>query len=113
MSSNIIAEDFSYGKEYIVLMDMYDKYIVHHKIYEKAAKENNTELFNEKHHDLFVTLYNMVEHIDSNRDILQQFRQDTFFKQVEDLLYDAKNKMIHSDTILKFRKCLIWMRKKY
>ena len=113
MDSKFILEDFSHGKEYIRLMEMYDDYRSQYDIYKKAIEETDVELFNKKHYDLLLMLCNIVDHIDKNRDNLHQFKQDTFFKQVEDLLYVSKNNLPSNDLILKFRKCLIWIRKKW
>ena len=112
-SRDLFIEDFTHPKEYIQLMNMYSDYTLHHKIYEKAANENNVELFNKKHEELFTFLYNMIDHINAHKDILQKFKHDIFFKDVSELLYDAKNRLAHNDTILHFRKCINWIRKKY
>ncbi len=108
-----MTEDFSNEKEYIHLIEMYEDYRLQYNIYKKAIEENDKELFIKKHDDILIILCNMVDHIDKNRDTLQKFKQDTFFKQVEDLLYVSKNNLTCNDLILKFRKCIIWLRKKH
>ena len=113
MDSKIIIEDYTHAKEYVRLMDIYSEYTIHHRSYEKAAKENNVELFTKKHEELFILLCNMVDYINSNRDILQKFKNDKFFVDICDLLYDAKNRLNHNDTILHFRKCINWIKRKW
>jgi hypothetical protein len=112
-SRGLFVEDFTHPKEYIQLMDIYSDYVIHHKVYEEAAAKNNVELFNKKHRELFILLYKMIDHINIHRDILQKFKHDKFFGEVCDLLYDAKNRLSHNDTILNFRKCINWIRRKW
>jgi len=100
-------------EKYIGLLRLLDIYSLLYEKYIKVYNEKNRELITEKQDDLYNIVLNIIDTIDNNREEYHPIKSLAAFREIDELLSGYKVILKHNDDILKFRKCINWIRKKY
>jgi hypothetical protein len=99
--------------KYQTLLRLLDIYTLKYEVYIKGFNERNREVVSEKGSELYDIVSNIISYIDSNQEDLHPIRSLTAFREIDDLLTRYKSILKNNDDILRFRKCVNWIRRKY
>ena len=100
-------------EKYQGLLRLLDVYSLLYEKYIKAFNEKNKEIVTEKQDDLYNIVLNIIHVIDGYREKFHPIRSLAAFKEIDELISGDKILLRHNDDILKFRKCINWIRRKY
>jgi hypothetical protein len=99
--------------KYQNLLRLLDIYTLKYEVYIKGFNERNKEIVAEKGSELYDIVSNIISYIDSNQENLHPIRSLAAFREIDDLLTRYKPILKNNDDILRFRKCINWIRRKY
>jgi len=99
--------------KYQTLLRLLDIYTLKYEVYIKGFNERNREIVAEKGSELYDIASNIISYIDNNREDLHSIRRLAAFREIDDLLTRYKPILKNNDDILRFRKCVNWIRRKY
>ena len=91
----------------------YDTYCKIYDLYMKAYSEKDMDLFLSLGQKLYDLALNLISIINENKEKFEPIKEFPLFQNICKLLYDFKNKIEDNYTILHFRKCINWIKRKY